>query len=82
MEVHCIDCFHQKFAPRCYSCHRPILPINGQEETIRIVALDRNYHIECYRCEVNLYNIERKRKNHFFFRIVKHNLQLKKVVIQ
>lgn len=52
MEVHCIDCFHQKFAPRCFVCHRPILPINGQEETIRIVALDRNYHIECYRCEV------------------------------
>ncbi|CAF0904097.1 unnamed protein product [Rotaria sp. Silwood1] len=51
MEVHCIDCFHQKFAPRCYVCHRPILPINGQEETIRIVALDRSYHIECYRCE-------------------------------
>ncbi len=52
MEVHCIDCFHQKFAPRCYVCLRPILPINGQEETIRIVALDRNYHIDCYRCEV------------------------------
>ncbi|CAF0997804.1 unnamed protein product [Adineta steineri] len=51
MEVHCIDCFHQKFAPRCFACHRPILPINGQEETIRIVALDRNYHIDCYRCE-------------------------------
>ncbi|UJR26863.1 hypothetical protein I4U23_008174 [Adineta vaga] len=51
MEVHCIDCFHQKFAPRCYACHRAILPNNGQEETIRIVALDRNYHVECYRCE-------------------------------
>ncbi|CAF1103030.1 unnamed protein product [Rotaria sordida] len=51
MEVHCIDCFHQKFAPRCYVCHRPILPINGQDETIRIVALDRSYHIDCYRCE-------------------------------
>ena len=53
MQIHCIDCFHQKFAPRCYVCHRPILPINGQEETIRIVALDRSYHIDCYRCEVS-----------------------------
>ncbi|CAF0782119.1 unnamed protein product [Adineta ricciae] len=51
MEVHCIECFHQKFAPRCYACHRAILPGNGQEETIRIIALDRNYHVECYRCE-------------------------------
>ncbi|CAF1543507.1 unnamed protein product [Rotaria magnacalcarata] len=51
MEVHCIECFHQKFAPRCYVCHRPILPVNGQDETVRIVALDRSYHIDCYRCE-------------------------------
>ncbi len=54
MDVHCIDCFHQKFAPRCYACHRPILPNHEQEETTRIVALDRNYHIDCYRCEVCL----------------------------
>ena len=53
MDVHCIDCFHQKFAPRCYACHRAILPSNGEEETTRIVALDRNYHIDCYRCEVS-----------------------------
>jgi hypothetical protein len=54
MQIHCIDCFHQKFAPRCYACHRPILPTIGQEETIRIVALDRSYHIDCYRCEVSV----------------------------
>lgn len=53
MDVHCIDCFHQKFAPRCYACQRAILPNPGQEETTRIVALDRNYHLECYRCEVS-----------------------------
>ncbi|CAF3944203.1 unnamed protein product [Rotaria sp. Silwood1] len=51
MKVRCIDCFHQKFAPRCYVCHRPILPMNSQEETIHIVALDRSYHVDCYRCE-------------------------------
>jgi hypothetical protein len=52
MQIHCLDCFHQKFAPRCFSCHRAILPSNGEEETIRIVALDRSYHPDCYRCEV------------------------------
>ncbi|CAF1223435.1 unnamed protein product [Rotaria sordida] len=51
MQIHCIDCFHEKFAPRCYVCHRPILPQPGQEETIRIIAFDRSYHIDCYRCE-------------------------------
>ena len=55
MDVHCIDCFHQKFAPRCYGCQRAILPNPGQEETTRIVALDRNYHLECYRCEVSYF---------------------------
>jgi hypothetical protein len=82
MQIHCIDCFHQKFAPRCYACHRPILPIVGQEETIRIVALDRSYHIDCYRCEVSLYYIKKKITKFFLIRIVKNNLQLKKVVIQ
>ena len=53
MQIHCIECFHQKFAPRCHACHRAILPVAGQEETVRIVALDRSYHIECYRCEVS-----------------------------
>ncbi|CAF4125803.1 unnamed protein product, partial [Rotaria sordida] len=51
MKVHCIDCFHQNFAPRRYVRHRPILPMNGQEETIRIAGLDRSYHVDCYRCE-------------------------------
>jgi len=66
MDVHCIDCFHQKFAPRCYACHRAILPINGQEETTRIVALDRNYHIDCYRCEVSF-----KRNKKSIFKIIR-----------
>ncbi|CAF4999005.1 unnamed protein product [Rotaria magnacalcarata] len=51
MKIHCIDCFHEKFAPRCYACHRTILPVSGQEETVRIIAFDRSYHIDCYRCE-------------------------------
>ncbi|CAF4368114.1 unnamed protein product [Rotaria socialis] len=51
MKIHCIDCFHEKFAPRCYACHRVILPVSDQEETVRIIAFDRSYHIDCYRCE-------------------------------
>ena len=30
----------------------PIMPEAGQEETVRVVALDRSFHIACYKCEV------------------------------
>jgi hypothetical protein len=28
------------------------MPEAGQEETVRVVALDRSFHIACYKCEV------------------------------
>lgn len=28
------------------------MPEPGQEETVRVVALDRSFHLECYKCEV------------------------------
>ncbi|KAK6483774.1 lipoma-preferred partner-like protein isoform X1 [Huso huso] len=49
--IHCIEDFHKKFAPRCSVCKEPIMPATGQEETVRIVALDRDFHVQCYRCE-------------------------------
>ncbi|KAH8272497.1 hypothetical protein KR044_011887, partial [Drosophila immigrans] len=48
---YCIADFHKKFAPRCCVCKEPILPESGQEETVRVVALDRSFHLECYKCE-------------------------------
>lgn len=50
-QIHCIKDFHKKFAPRCSVCKEPIMPAPGQEETVRIVALDRDFHVQCYRCE-------------------------------
>lgn len=50
-QIHCIDDFHKKFAPRCCVCELPIMPEEGQEETVRVVALDRSFHVKCYRCE-------------------------------
>ena len=44
--------FSRKFAPRCSVCGGAIMPEPGQEETVRIVALDRSFHIGCYKCEV------------------------------
>ncbi|XP_051510135.1 thyroid receptor-interacting protein 6-like [Myxocyprinus asiaticus] len=50
-QIHCIKDFHRKFAPRCSVCCQPIMPEPGQEETVRIVALDRSFHVNCYVCE-------------------------------
>lgn len=49
--IHCIEDFHNKFAPRCCVCKKSILPEPGQQETVRVVALDKSYHVNCYRCE-------------------------------
>ncbi|XP_076034079.1 uncharacterized protein LOC143020948 [Oratosquilla oratoria] len=50
-QIHCIEDFHKKFAPRCSVCAEPIMPEPGQDETVRVVALDRSFHVNCYRCE-------------------------------
>lgn len=50
-QIHCIEDFHRKFAPRCCVCELPIMPEDGEEETVRVVALDRSFHVRCYRCE-------------------------------
>jgi len=49
--IHCVECFQEKFAPRCAKCSKPIVPEPGKEESLRIIALDRNYHVNCYVCE-------------------------------
>jgi hypothetical protein len=49
--IHCVEDFHKKFAPRCSVCKEPIMPEPGEEETVRVVALDRSFHVKCYRCE-------------------------------
>ncbi|XP_052712879.1 thyroid receptor-interacting protein 6-like [Crassostrea angulata] len=50
-QIHCIEDFHKKFAPRCCVCQHPIMPETGQEETVRVVAMDKSFHVQCYRCE-------------------------------
>lgn len=29
------------------------MPEPGKEETVRVVALDRSFHVNCYKCEVS-----------------------------
>lgn len=48
---HCVPDYHKQYAPRCSVCAEPIMPEPGKEETVRVVALDKNFHMRCYRCE-------------------------------
>ncbi|KAF8366497.1 hypothetical protein PRIPAC_84326 [Pristionchus pacificus] len=50
-EVYCMPDYHSLFAPRCASCTHPILPDPKTGETIRVVAINNDYHVECYTCE-------------------------------
>ncbi|KAL5013426.1 hypothetical protein ScPMuIL_007696 [Solemya velum] len=50
-QIHCIEDFHKKFAPRCCVCHKPIMPDTNNVETVRVVAMDKSFHVQCYRCQ-------------------------------
>ncbi|CAJ0581766.1 unnamed protein product, partial [Mesorhabditis spiculigera] len=49
--VHCVPCYHQRYAPRCAVCTTPIVPREGEKESVRVVAMEKSFHPECYRCE-------------------------------
>uniref|UniRef100_A0A1I7YGZ7 LIM domain-containing protein n=1 Tax=Steinernema glaseri TaxID=37863 RepID=A0A1I7YGZ7_9BILA len=50
-DIHCVDCFHDKYAPRCAMCSRPIIPEAGEKDSVRVIAMDKSFHVGCYRCE-------------------------------
>ncbi|MFH4978808.1 hypothetical protein AB6A40_005517 [Gnathostoma spinigerum] len=50
-QIHCVPCFHERFAPRCAVCNKPIVPEEGEKESVRVVAMDKSFHVNCYRCE-------------------------------
>lgn len=48
---HCVADYHRRYAPRCSVCGDPIAPEPGRDETVRVVALEKNFHMMCYKCE-------------------------------
>ena len=50
----CFTSFCRKYAPRCCACKLPIAPKAGETTAQRLTAFDKDWHPDCFRCEVIL----------------------------
>ncbi|KAL5969948.1 Wilm tumor protein 1-interacting protein, partial [Taenia solium] len=49
--IFCLYDYYLATAPTCAACANPILPDSTADEVLRVVAMNKEFHIECYRCE-------------------------------
>lgn len=50
-KIYCVNDYHKIFAPKCAACGKAITPVEGTDETVRVVSMDKNFHIDCFVCE-------------------------------
>ncbi|TKR92808.1 hypothetical protein L596_007387 [Steinernema carpocapsae] len=50
-DVFCIEDYQKKTLPSCVACHQSILPHTESGKIVRVVALNKEFHIHCYVCE-------------------------------
>lgn len=49
--IYCVKDYHNIHSPKCAACGKSISPIDGTGETVRVVSMDKDYHVDCYCCE-------------------------------
>ena len=53
-QIYCTEDYNRKKAPKCSFCKKPIVPKEGQKTAPRLRALGRDYHPQCFQCEVRI----------------------------
>ena len=49
------------FAPKCNACGEGITPVEGTSDTVRVVAMEKDFHVDCYVCEVISFSLTKSK---------------------
>ncbi|XP_076325100.1 LIM domain-containing protein jub-like isoform X2 [Tachypleus tridentatus] len=50
-KAYCLRDYYKVFARKCSACGKSITPKEGTDETVRVVAMDKDFHQQCFVCE-------------------------------
>ncbi|XP_021323920.1 LIM domain-containing protein 1 [Danio rerio] len=53
-KIYCVKDYHRFLAQTCAVCEQLILPIEGSNESMRVLTMGRSYHVACYEGKSNI----------------------------